>query len=507
MVDALILCGHSIVFSGTKPAGAYIIAESLRNRGLKTQVIDMYLAFPKEKIFKLLEKFLSKQTKYVLVSTTLGGVPGEPFFSQTELDNAMSTIFYKAKSLAPFAKFIIGGSKIRYDFTNLPFDYAVRGPGEIALEAILNHVELKNPLLYEKTNETKYVSSEKYPYSTFNSDLGVVFRKEDCVLENETLPIEIARGCIFKCSYCDYELIGKKFRDFTKTEDILYETLMYNYEEHGITRYVITDDTVNDSIEKIELMHKVSKKLPFKWEFGGYFRIEPFSKHPEMASLLLEAGLVGVNFGIETFNKVSGSSIGKGFGDRAKNTLDRLKEIWGDKVIITINIIIGLPHDTLNDIYQQHEYIKNSKSIDVVNYHNLIIWRDNDKLFYDDTLDGYYKELPESDAVPTRYKNWVSPIMNCEFCIKFTQQLNEDFKAARSSLAEVLPHCFVHLALMRKYTLQMQQNIDKNQIYSIQKDLATDRLSSYYTKLLSLQDNDYYTIDKKQVKVFKIYEK
>ena len=60
------------------------------------------------------------------------------------------------------------------------------------------------------------------------------------------LPLEVARGCIFKCNFCSFPLNGKgkgeAIRDFSYIRDELIE----NYELYGIEDYWLTDDTFND---------------------------------------------------------------------------------------------------------------------------------------------------------------------------------------------------------------------------------------------------------------------
>ena len=55
------------------------------------------------------------------------------------------------------------------------------------------------------------------------------WNKNDCIQTGETLPLEISRGCIFKCKFCRYPYIGKTKNDFSKSIDNVVEELEYNY--------------------------------------------------------------------------------------------------------------------------------------------------------------------------------------------------------------------------------------------------------------------------------------
>ena len=93
------------------------------------------------------------------------------------------------------------------------------------------------------------------------------WHSKDCILPGETLPIEISRGCIFKCNFCSYPLNGKKKFDYLRDPALIKEELIYNYENFQTTNYFFADDTFNDSTLKLESLHKVITELPFKIKF------------------------------------------------------------------------------------------------------------------------------------------------------------------------------------------------------------------------------------------------
>jgi hypothetical protein len=77
-----------------------------------------------------------------------------------------------------------------------------------------------------------------------------------------------------------------------------------------------------------------------------------------MAYKLQEMGLTSVNFGIETFNKEAGKSIGKSAAaDRQQNTLAKLKSIWKDDIYMSAGFIVGLPYETKESINSTFNYL------------------------------------------------------------------------------------------------------------------------------------------------------
>jgi radical SAM superfamily enzyme YgiQ (UPF0313 family) len=174
--------------------------------------------------------------------------------------------------------------------------------------------------------------------------------------------MEIARGCIFTCAFCSYPLNGRKKMDYLKNPKILREQFIENYERFGTTDYFFLDDTFNDSIEKLEILHKeVFQKLPFKIKFGAYMRIDLINAHRESVKMLKEMGVASAMFGIESLNYEANKSVGKGI------TLDKVLEIgnilleeWGDDVLVESQYIIGLPNDGEKEIKEWLDVVLSS---------------------------------------------------------------------------------------------------------------------------------------------------
>ena len=70
--------------------------------------------------------------------------------------------------------------------------------------------------------------------------------------------MEWSRGCIFKCAFCTYPILGVR-DDHSRDENDLYEEMIENYERWGTKYYALADETVNDYHEKLERYAKVIK--------------------------------------------------------------------------------------------------------------------------------------------------------------------------------------------------------------------------------------------------------
>ena len=119
------------------------------------------------------------------------------------------------------------------------------------------------------------------------------------------------------------------------------------------------DDTYNDSVDKVERLHKEFVKLPFELSFSTYARAHMLISRPHTAPLLYESGMRSVFFGIETLNHASGKSIGKGMEpERLKDGLCEIKALPGWKDIVTSSgFIVGLPYDTEDTIRYTFEWL------------------------------------------------------------------------------------------------------------------------------------------------------
>jgi len=207
--------------------------------------------------------------------------------------------------------------------------------------------------------DCRFIDSNKdYPVHN-TSDLSIEYLPTDFITPDQTLGIETARGCIFKCSFCTYPLIGKKKIDYVRDEHNIIREIKQNYDLWGTTRYVINEDTFNDRIEKLAILADAISKLPFKIEIVTYARLDLILAQKKSVEYLRAIGLKGVHFGIDTFNSRAGKLIGKGLnGDRIKDGLLWWQESMPE-VSTYCSVIVGLPSDD-DDLFQHNEWFMSS---------------------------------------------------------------------------------------------------------------------------------------------------
>lgn len=318
--------------------GAYQLSNFLKHYEYTTQVIDFTHLIEPSTLLELLCQFTGSNTKIIGISSTfiLDSATNLNINPKPIPDWLLSTL-RKYKEMFPDVKIVVGGSKATLYADIDIVDTIITGYAEIAL---LNY--LKSDMTDKTINGDQYL---KYFDTT---QINHKFCKNDIILQNETLPIEVSRGCIFKCKFCSYPLNGKKKLDHIRDINLLKEELIHNYNNWGITNYLISDDTFNDNNEKLKNLHKMITSLPFKINFVCYLRLDLlYTFKDQQLELLEEMGLRSCHFGVETFNIKTAKFIGKGLNtDKLKLFLLELSERWKNKISFVCSFIVGLPFET-----------------------------------------------------------------------------------------------------------------------------------------------------------------
>jgi radical SAM superfamily enzyme YgiQ (UPF0313 family) len=365
-------------------AGTYRVATELREAGYTVQVIEFFVQWDEDQMIKIIDKFITKETILVGFSCTfflpkkmawagrskirslikghdgnsenkgdernlVHGNPGNLsiLFGRDDIFDLLDCI----KQQAPNSKIMVGGAR-SYLAEDEPYnkkvDYVLSGQSDVSVLALADHVLYGSDLkVAYKKGKCNVVLEKEYPVENYTTS-RIIYEDNDLIFDNEILPIELARGCIFKCSFCSYSLIGKKVWEFNRAPDLVAADLVDAYNKFGSTGFMFCDDTYNDSVDKVESLHKEFVKLPFELTFSTYARADMLVSKPHTAPLLYESGMRSVFFGIETLNHESGKSIGKGMDpERLKDGLYKIKELPGWKDIVTSSgFIVGLPFDT-----------------------------------------------------------------------------------------------------------------------------------------------------------------
>lgn len=357
---------HAIIIGGIykdrlgRPLGPYRLRTAAKKRNYAIKVVDYANVLSEKQVIDILDKLVTPETLVVGVSASWfnPGLPGNVWIN----DNFFKTI----KARYPQIKIVIGGTKISaFDVLHRNSDWFLNGFSDISFMELLDHLSGKkvNLKYIRDKHGVRIVSSDIHYIVPDVNDLETEYEKEDNFLSHQPLTLEVSRGCIFKCAFCTHPFLGKKNFDYIRQPENLAREMARNYELFGTTRYFISDDTFNDSIEKLDRVKRAIEiaKLP-NFEFIGYIKPELLVTKPEMIPMLIDMGLKGAQCGIESLNMYARKVVGKGM--EVEKIFDGIEKLTAGGVRVHGSHILGLPGDTYEDFDKWQEfYIKNKNSL------------------------------------------------------------------------------------------------------------------------------------------------
>ena len=359
----------------TRRVGCYRIATILRNLGIKVEIIDFLSYWNIEDLIKLLDNI--ENIDWIGFSSTYSyfddGIKNASRITDLNVDDELKLISFLKNKNIPI---VIGGSNADSLKNNISGFYVVVGYADNAVSILHNHITKKQVYNFSIVNENNVL------YCDNNADLSnieTIFLPNDLIDKNEMLPIEISRGCIFKCKFCEFPLIGKKPGTYIRPKESITRDIEQHYYNYEIKNFLFVDDTFNDSIEKMQIISDIRKDTGIDFEFWSYGRLDLFHAHPKMIDLIENTGWRAVTFGVETLNKKSGSKIGKG-GDpqKLKDTLKLLRHRY-PTIHIQINLISGLINSTKEDIKESIDWFLDNNIADYIKISPLTI-RDSNNI-------------------------------------------------------------------------------------------------------------------------------
>ena len=109
---------------------------------------------------------------------------------------------------------------------NNKVDFVLSGQSDVSILALADHVFYDADLKVSYTkNNCSIVKEEDYPVENYTTS-RILYEDNDLIFPGEILPIELARGCIFKCSFCSYNLIGKKVWECNRAPELVASDLI-----------------------------------------------------------------------------------------------------------------------------------------------------------------------------------------------------------------------------------------------------------------------------------------
>lgn len=404
--------------SGFKRIGAYRISSELKKHGVDVRIIDTGRNLDK------IINWLDKQRDIEWVGFSIPYLDYNQRISRlTNMDIAVENqliSYLRNRNI----QIILGGSNadtIKHYVTDF---YVMVGYSDIGIMHFHNHVINSSPLIYEIINHNKVIYADRH-YGDIDLTNTATSFPHGSVNSNEILPIEISRGCIFKCAFCEFGYLGKKPGTYIRPKDLIQKEIEEAYKDHGVDTFSFLDDTFNDSVEKMLMIKEIREDTGIPFKFWSYGRLDLLASNPEMISLIGDIGWSAVTFGVETLNKKTGSSVGKGANpEKLKECLIKLKTVYPN-LYIQVNLIIGLPHNTKEDIKQSIDWFLETGVADYLRVVDLDI-RDPKGIEYSSLFSKnptkYGFQIISTDGI--RY-NWSNLNFNNKTAKEYAKEINE----------------------------------------------------------------------------------
>jgi hypothetical protein len=476
MTNFIFWDGTSRATAPQRVMGTHQIAHWLRKHGYTARVIDFCPWLDPKTIAEITLKWADEDTVAIGVSTTWwteGKKTREVREKKGRTDSEPSWVIEAreiVESARPDLKWLLGGANatvrsLEYDW----FKFHDNAEDDIIKWADARFKKFKLRGLFDiKTLSHRFI-------------------EDDCIESHEALPIELGRGCKFKCKFCQYPLIGKKPGTYLRDMQCVKDEILYNYEKFGTTNYFYLDDTVNEDDDKLQAMVDMAQSLPFEISWVGYNRADLIYSKPHTAQWLIDSGMKSCFFGIESLHPEASKLIGKGWsGKHAREWLPKLRhDIWKDKANFTTAFIIGIEPETEEDIYKTADwciendiadwtwaplYIRDVSLVSSILTKGLSEFERNAQQY------GYEFK----DPIPHR---WVSTTWTFTKAEELNAQITKSMRRKKTIAGWAL----MELASLG-YNVKEIMDLSYRDILGFEHDLKTEEfLSNYVRKLLELK--------------------
>ncbi len=455
---------HRTHMKSWRALGPSKVKRQLEQNGFTCQIINFATVLSYKDLLKISEPFVDKKT-IIGISTTFLSGDYNSAKSYEILKNVVSTVKSKFKN-----KVLLGGPNPDSYKEQFSADFTLSGYSENTVVDLFNRIA---------NNGIQRVPKKQWDILTCSHK----WSDNDYIVRNETLPLEIGRGCIYSCKYCKFEMLGKKRGEYVRDMSLIRDELIENHERWNTTNYMLMDDTFNDDPYKIDEWCKMLDTLDFKIQYTAYCRADLLYKYQDHARNLYLSGMVGSTLGIETLNLTAAKAIGKVWsGKHAREFVPKfVHEICEGKTLTQINFIMGLPGDTIADVWDWIKWAEDNK-LPTLHAQPLIIRPPklfpNDAIYSDfdkNAMTNYGYRIPRM----SRPQMWENDNMSY---FKARQEYKKVYKYVSEHFSDLAWHGFASLSL--GYTVDDILSTTLDKLYSSEE--YKDRSENFFKEYIGI---------------------
>lgn len=257
----------------------------------------------------------------------------------------MIEISHKIKSIASSKIVLAGGPEVGYDTSSFvnDFDYVLSGEGEEVILPFINYiVDNNNDLPEGIACITRPFTTPQYVKNMDNiPSILDTYTEED--RKHRIIYLETTRGCPFNCSYC-LSSLEKGVRYFSeKYVDEVFDYILNN--DFKCVKFLDRTFNVNPSrfLKICKILEKTNNTYQFEIEAELFSDevINYFTNEVEPHKFRLEIGIQSL------MDKAISAVNRKQNNERLISIINKIN--CANRVVIHVDLIAGLPFETLND--------------------------------------------------------------------------------------------------------------------------------------------------------------
>ena len=389
---------------------AYRIATELRRSGVTVEVIDYLSQWNFNDLLKELDCLTLEWVGFHSVFCSPVDLEERCRITNLSEDNERQLLDYlKTRGVS----IVVGGSSadiIKEYFSGL---ITIEGFADAAIHYVHMHITLGSRLEYRSYNGNKVVNANLHYKVSDMTNLRTDYSPSDFVtdVKEAVLPVEISRGCAFKCKFCNYpNQLMPMSQSMRSRRDLSAE--IYQNIAMGVKKFMFVDSTFNDSVQKMQIMKDIQLSAPDRFVFWAFGRVDLLANHPEMIDLMKQIGWNSISLGIETMDRISAAAIGKGKDPQIlKRTLLRMRNKFPEQNIVC-HMIYGLPFSSDEAFMDGVNWLLSAGIPNQLMVSHLGILNPDNKMYASEisanpTKFGY--EVTDSTCITLKWKNsWCS---------------------------------------------------------------------------------------------------